>query len=145
VLDGKSIRFVIPAALFTVQATGKLVSDDEYIQMIYGSVIRSVAPNNGNWFSREKHELIQEFFELKMNPGNGNRLHLHRFCYENWEISYSIHYEYAESILGRSALDEIFAFNFDLVKALSGNPALLATLSDQMVSMDNAVWEDGLS
>jgi len=39
VLEGKSIRFVIPAALFTVQATGKLVSDNEHIHMIVNYVI----------------------------------------------------------------------------------------------------------
>jgi len=81
-----------------------------------------------------------------MNPGNGNRLHLRGFGYENWGTLFSIHYEYAEAILGRSALNDTFTFKFDLVKALSrpGNAALLTTLSDNMIPVDNATWEDGL-
>jgi len=82
-----------------------------------------------------------------MNPGNGNRLHLRGFGYKNWGTLFSIHYEYAEAILGRGALNDTFTFKFDLVKALSGpgNAALLATLSDNMIPVDNATWEDGLS
>ena len=67
-LEGNSIAVVIPSALFTVQETGKLVNDDECVQMIYGSILRALSPDNCSWFSREKYELIQEFFELKMNP-----------------------------------------------------------------------------
>ena len=44
-------------------------------------------------------------------------------------------------------MNDTFAFKFDLVKALSGpgNAALLATLSDNMISVNNSTWEDGLS
>ena len=145
VLDGKSISIVIPAALFTIQDTGKLVDDNECIQMIYGSILNALSPDNSSWFTREKYAGIQEFFELKMNPVNGNRLHLRGFSYENWGTQFSIHYEYAAAILGRSALSDTFTFKFDLAKALSGNPALLATLSDRMISVNNRIWEDGLS
>jgi len=147
VLEGKNIAVVIPSALFTIEETSKLVNDDKCVQMIYGSILLALSPENCSWFSLEKYELIQEFFELKMNPGNGNRLHLRGFGSKNWGTLFSIHYEYAEAILGRGALNDTFTFKFDLVKALSGpgNAALLATLSDNMIPVDNATWEDGLS
>ena len=97
VLEGKNIAVVIPSALFTIEETGKLVNDDKCVQMIYGSILLALSPDNCSWFSCEKYELIQEFFELKMNPGNGTRLHLRGFSYENWGNLFSIHYEYAEA------------------------------------------------
>lgn len=145
VLDGKSIAIVIPSALFTIQETGKLVDDNECIQMIYGSILHALTGDNCSWFIREQYEHIQEFFELKMNPVNGNRLHLRGFSYENWGTLFSIHYEYAAAILGRSALSDTFTFKFDVSKALSGNPALLATLSDNMVAVNGKIWEDRFS
>jgi hypothetical protein len=45
-LEGNSIAVVIPSALFTVQETGKLVNDDECVQMIYGSILRALSPDN---------------------------------------------------------------------------------------------------
>jgi len=59
VLDGKSISIVIPASLFTIQETGKLVDDNECIQMIYGSILNALSPNNSSWFTREKYVGIQ--------------------------------------------------------------------------------------
>ena len=150
-LDGKSISCLIPSEhLGNDKDTRDIISDALCIQTLYGYIMNQIFQEICNWFSREQHEHVANFFNSKIEAfqESGKRLHLRglsSYPHHGNGMAISILHDFAKLILLKYALDKNFVFYFSLDKALSADASLLATVTTGMVRVDNVVWEEHLT
>jgi len=145
-LDGKSISCLIPSKhLSKDKDTGDIISNALCVQTLYGYIVNQTSQENCDWFNREQHEHVANFFNSKIDAfqESGKRLHLRGLSYPHHGngMAISILHDFAKLILQKYGLDKNFIFYFSLDKTLSADASLLATVTTVWF----VVWEEHLS